>query len=285
MQISVVIPTYNRFAVICRAVDSVLRQTRPADEIIVIDDGSTDDTLNKLESRYVQQITIIETPINSGVSAARNTGIKHSRGDWIALLDSDDEWLDTKLAVQVQALRQDPHLLCHTEEIWIRNGKRVNPMNKHAKQGGDIFEHCLPLCAISPSSVLLHKDLIDSIGNFDESLPACEDYDLWLRICSKHCVLFVETPQLLKYGGHSDQLSRQHWGMDKFRVSALQKILQSNTLSPQQRQLAISYLIEKATILHKGALKHNNAEMINLCQNLLQQYDPPLKIPTSEDAG
>lgn len=272
MQISVVIPTYNRCAVICRSIDSVLRQTRPPNEIIVIDDGSTDDTLNKLEAQYSDQITVIEIPKNAGVSAARNVGIKYSHGDWIALLDSDDEWLETKLATQEQALQQDSHLLCHTEEIWIRNGKRVNPMNKHAKQGGDIFEVCLPLCAISPSSVLIHKDLFDQIGNFDESLPACEDYDLWLRICSRHSVLFVETPQLLKYGGHADQLSRQHWGMDRFRVTALQKILQSNALNPQQRQLAISCILQKSQILYKGALKHNNPEMIDLCQSLLQQY-------------
>lgn len=276
MHISVVIPTYNRSAVICRAIDSVLRQTRPADEIIVIDDGSTDDTLPLLSSRYAKQITIVESPKNAGVSTARNIGIRRSGGDWIALLDSDDEWLAGKLASQEQALQLDPHLLCHTEEIWIRNGRRVNPMNKHAKHGGDIFMDCLPLCAISPSSVLIHRDLINSIGNFDESLPACEDYDLWLRICSKHSVLFVETPQLLKYGGHEDQLSKQHWGMDRFRVKALQKILTSNTLDFEQRKLAVSTLTKKARILQKGALKHNNNEMIDLCQNLLQKYDQPV---------
>ena len=285
MQISIVIPTYNRSAIICRAIDSVLRQTRPADEIIVVDDRSTDNTLDLLKAKYSKQITIIESAENSGVSAARNIGIKHSNGDWIALLDSDDEWLDTKLAAQQHALQQNPHPLCHTEEIWIRNGKRVNQMKKHAKQGGDIFENCLPLCAISPSSVLIHKELLDNIGGFDESLPACEDYDLWLRICAEHSVLFVDTPQLLKYGGHADQLSRQYWGMDRFRLTALQKIIKSDRLNPQQRQMAISCLVKKTLILQAGALKHNNVEMINLCQTLLGQYQSEPQHSTNEETG
>ena len=283
MLISVIIPTYNRSTVIDRALNSVLCQTRPADEIIVVDDGSTDDTLCKLESGYDGKITVLQHEKNAGVSAARNTGIKHCSGDWIALLDSDDEWIPTKLATQVEALSKDPHRLCHTEEIWIRNGIRVNQMNKHAKQGGDIFSACLPLCAMSPSSVLITKDLFDEIGYFDESLPACEDYDMWLRMCSRHSVLYIESPQLLKYGGHPDQLSRLHWGMDRFRIKALVKLMQSNTLDPEQQQLTQACLIKKVQILHKGALKHNNTKVIDHCQKILHQYQMPRLNPQGKN--
>lgn len=272
MQISVVIPTYNRSNLTGRAIDSVLQQSRAADEIIVVDDGSTDDTVSALTARYGQQITLIVNRKNSGVSAARNIGIKNSRGDWIALLDSDDTWLPTKLAVQEASLQNRTEPLCHTEEIWIRNGTRVNPMTKHQKHGGDIFDKCLPLCAVSPSSVLIQRDLFNRIGYFDETLPACEDYDLWLRICCQHPVLFVRSPQLIKYGGHADQLSRQHWGMDRFRIQALQKLLNANTLNDKQRQLTVNTLRKKTTILQKGAIKHNNEALTAYCETVLTRY-------------
>ena len=140
-----------------------------------------------------------------GVSAARNRGILAASGDWIALLDSDDEWLPEKLAQQSRHIAEQPgYRLCHCDELWIRNGKRINPANKHRKKGGWIYEHCLPLCAISPSASILHRSVFDTIGLFDEQLPACEDYDYWLRLCAGEPVLFVEQPLLNKYGGHDD---------------------------------------------------------------------------------
>jgi GT2 family glycosyltransferase len=156
----------------------------------------------------------------------------------------------------MKALEEESTLLfCHTEEIWIRNGRRVNAMNKHAKHGGDIFEHCLPLCCVSPSSVLIHRDIFDVVGNFDESLPACEDYDLWLRICSRYDVLFIEEALITKYGGHEDQLSKEHWGMDRFRITALEKIMNAPYLSFAQRKLAMETLMTKLRIFLLGAKK------------------------------
>lgn len=271
MRISVVIPTFNRTTVIQRAIDSVLKQTRPADEIIVVDDGSTDGTAALLRNTYGNQVSVISLPENKGVSAARNYGIHKSKGDWIALLDSDDEWLDTKLASQHAALETQPRVLCHTEEIWIRNGVRVNAMNKHAKRGGDIFTDCLPLCVISPSSALFSKTVFKDCGGFDETLPACEDYDLWLRICAQHKVLFVPTPQLIKYGGHADQLSRQHWGMDRFRIKAMVKVLEEGYLTDDQFDQTLSCLSQKTGIVLKGAVKHNNQPMVEYCQQILNR--------------
>lgn len=166
----------------------------------MVDDGSTDDTRQMVTSRYPQAVYLYQP--NRGVSSARNLGITSAGGAWIALLDSDDEWLPGKLAAQLKLLGSLPdHRICHTEEIWVRNGTRVNQMKKHAKYGGKIFRHSLPRCIISPSSVLIHRSLFNRVGLFDESLPACEDYDLWLRICASHPVAFVESPQIVKYGG------------------------------------------------------------------------------------
>lgn len=257
MDISVVIPTYNRDAVISRAIDSVLAQNLPAKQIIVVDDGSTDDTQNRVSNQY-PQVELISTD-NKGVSAARNLGIQAATGDWVAFLDSDDEWLADKLLKQSEAIEHSKgFLICHTDEIWIRNGVRVNPMKKHAKPGGWIFQQCLPLCCVSPSSVLIHKTIFDSVGMFDENLPACEDYDLWLRIFSRYPILLVPENLLKKYGGHDDQLSRRYWGMDRFRIQSLVKLLDSNTISAEQVEQVRKTLSKKITILMNGFEKREN---------------------------
>jgi glycosyltransferase involved in cell wall biosynthesis len=269
--VSVIIPTCNRVRTLPRALDSVLAQTRAIDEIIVVDDGSTDSTVDLVIGNY-PQVTLLQQT-NLGVSAARNHGINEATSDWIALLDSDDRWLPTKLEAQFTLLEQHPdHRLCHTDEIWIRNGKRVNQMHKHRKSGGHIYSQCLPLCIISPSSVLLHRTLFEDVGLFDQTLPACEDYDLWLRICAREPVLYVDTPQIEKYGGHDDQLSRKHWGMDRFRIRALEKILASNLLTPDQERETVSMLLSKAAILEQGARKRGKLQRADHYRKLMQRY-------------
>jgi len=277
MTISVIVPTFNRVHTLPRAIDSVLRQTRPADEIIVVDDGSEDGTAELLHRHYPQIRNLQQN--NQGVSAARNRGIRQANGEWIALLDSDDAWLPGKLEAQLRALEAEPAArLCHTEEVWIRNGKRVNQKDRHAKSGGWIFRNCLPLCVISPSAALLHRSLLDEIGEFDEGLPACEDYDLWLRICSVEPVVFVETPQIEKYGGHDDQLSRKHWGMDRFRIQALQKIIGSGRLTPGDLAAACSVLADKAAIFAAGARKRGKLQLAQCyelkCNEALARIHP-----------
>lgn len=269
--VSVIIPTYNRIRTLSRALDSVLAQTRKIDEIIVVDDGSTDATVDLVLDSY-PQVRLLQQP-NLGVSAARNHGIKKANGDWIALLDSDDRWLPTKLEAQFALVEQHPgHRLCHTEEIWIRNGTRVNQMRKHRKSGGYIYSQCLPLCVISPSSALLHRTLFEEVGLFDEALPACEDYDLWLRICAREPVLFVDAPQIEKHGGHEDQLSRKHWGMDRFRIRALETILADDLLTPAQRRETVAMLLRKAEILEQGARKRGKLQRADHYRQLIQRY-------------
>ncbi|MDJ0807787.1 MAG: glycosyltransferase family A protein [Gammaproteobacteria bacterium] len=277
MKISVIIPTFNRAHTLPRALDSVFAQSRPADEVLIIDDGSEDETRELVERDYPQCRYFHQE--NSGVSRARNLGIHEARGDWIALLDSDDAWLPDKLQRQQQALTDHPgNRLCHTEEIWIRNGSRVNAMHKHRKSGGHIFRACLPLCVISPSSVLLHRALLEEIGSFDETLPACEDYDLWLRICAREPVLFINEPLIVKHGGHADQLSHKHWGMDRFRVQALEKLIATNTLHETDLSAAIHMLLEKAGILAQGAEKRGKVQRADHYRRLQHRYRSMLPI-------
>jgi glycosyltransferase involved in cell wall biosynthesis len=271
MDISVVIPTFNRRQYISRAIRSVLNQSYSVHEIIVVDDGSTDGTATRIAKKF-PDVRII-TQRNQGVSSARNAGIRAAKGNWIAFLDSDDEWDKDKLAAQVDAVEQSPQYeICHTDEIWIRDGKRVNPMRKHAKPDGWIFEHCLPLCCVSPSAVLVTRTILEDAGLFDESLPACEDYDLWLKIFSRVPVLLVADKLLIKYGGHDDQLSRKYWGMDRFRVSALISLLEKNDLNERYRQLALEKLREKLSILINGFGKRGNSKQVNYYQDILNHW-------------
>ena len=261
MHISVVIPTYNRSHTISRALQSVTAQTAPVDEIIVVDDGSNDGTCD-LIARQFPQVQVIRQS-NLGVSAARNRGITAAQSEWIALLDSDDSWLPHKIKVIRETQQRHPdYVLYHSDEIWLRRGVRVNPKQKHRKSGGWIFEQCLPLCAISPLASVICKSTLESLGMFDENLPACEDYDLWLRLCHRHPVFYIDQALITKYGGHADQLSRQFPAMDQFRIHALHRLLTTETLNPVQRHAAEGMLLSKLEILLNGAVKHDNRSLI-----------------------
>ena len=254
MKISVVIPTYNRIALVERAIDSVLRQSIKPFDIIVVDDGSDDGTSEMIQKKY-RSINLVQQQ-NSGVSAARNNGIKHAKGDWIALLDSDDEWTEKKLENQANRLIKNPdYHFCHTNEIWIRNGVRVNQKKRHQKYGGYIFDKCLDICRISPSSTLFKKNILEHVGWFDTQLSVCEDYDLWLRITADYKILFVDELLIIKYGGHTDQLSQSVEGIELFRIKSLENLLANTELSPQKRNLAITMIIKKLNIYLNGLIK------------------------------
>ncbi|MDZ7599434.1 MAG: glycosyltransferase, partial [Desulfobacterales bacterium] len=218
--------------------------------LIVVDDGSTDDTPQLLEG-YAGRITVLRQA-NRGVSAARNAGIAAARGELIAFLDSDDLWLPGKLARQAGFFALHPEaLICQTEELWVRNGRRVNPGKRHRKRGGMIFEASLELCLVSPSAVMVRRELFDRVGLFDESLPACEDYDLWLRVSCRFPVHLIEIPLIVKHGGHPDQLSRG-WGLDRHRIASILNLLAADVLSEDQRQAAICVLRQKCAVVAGG---------------------------------
>ena len=176
-KISVVIPTLNRKNFLKKAIESVLKQTFSSYEIIIIDNLSSDGTLEMVMKEYPTVKTFVQSI--PGVSATRNLGIEKSEGNWIAFLDSDDQWHHEKLKLQVESISEEENkvFLSHTDETWYREKKIVNQKLKHRKRGGFIFEYCLPLCCISPSSSLIKKEIFNEIGYFDESLEVCEDYD------------------------------------------------------------------------------------------------------------
>lgn len=252
--ISVIIPTYNRAGMVSEAIESVLSQTYDDRELIVVDDGSTDET-EAVVSSFLPGLIYIHQE-HQGVSAARNRGIAHARGEYLAFLDSDDLWHKDKLSRQMWFMESHPGaLICYTNEIWIRRGVRVNPMNKHRKYSGMIFPYCLPLCIISPSSALIARGLLDEVGMFDETLTVCEDYDLWLRIAARYPIYFLEDPLIVKRGGHADQLSRRWAGQDRFRIASLVKLLHREPLSDHQRELAVRELVKKCAIYGNGCIK------------------------------
>ena len=252
--ISVIIPVYNRITPLIRAIDSVMNQSFRGVELIVVDDGSTEPVRDVLFN-YRDRLTIITTP-HRGPSAARNTGIRVSRAACIAFLDSDDIWLPDKLTVQMKFFSSTPQAkICQTQEIWIRNGIRVNPMKKHQKLSGNIFEGCLERCIVSPSAVMLNRELFDRFGLFDESMPACEDYDLWIRIAARCPVFLLKEPLVVKYGGHEDQQSRRIKNLDRLRIKALCKALESGGLTPAQQRQTLMALKKKCVIYGNGCIK------------------------------
>ena len=253
-QISVIIPTYNRAAWVVEAVASALAQTYRDFEVLVVDDGSRDGTLEAL-APFPGQVKTLRTSRRRGVSAARNLGISAARGQWLAFLDSDDLWLPEKLARQMAFLENHQHcLLCQTEETWVRHGVRVNPPLTHRKVGGRIFLKSLARCMVSPSAVILHRSLLEEHGAFDEDLPAAEDYDLWLRLAWRFEVGLVPEALVIKRGGHADQLSRKR-GLDRWRIRALEKLLNEPALPVTYREAVRRTLARKCAIYAQGCEK------------------------------
>ena len=269
-QVSVIIPTYNRGWTIGESVDSVLAQDYRDFELIVVDDGSTDNTPQVLDA-YRGAIKVFRQE-NKGVSAARNRGISEASGRFIAFLDSDDLWLPQKLSRQVEFFNTTPDaLICQTEEVWIRSGVRVNPKKRHKKPSGMIFEPSLALCLVSPSAVMIRRSLLEIVGNFDEALPACEDYDLWLRISCRFPVYHIDTPLIIKRGGHEDQLSAS-FGLDRFRIKAIKKIMESGFLSKGQYAAAVKTLKEKCNIYAAGCRKRGRIDEANYFISLSSRF-------------
>ncbi|MCL1864826.1 MAG: glycosyltransferase [Spirochaetes bacterium] len=272
---SVIIPSFNRRDKVRNAIRSVLEQSDNDFEIILIDDGSDDGTANIVDE-FENKITYIFQK-NSGVSSARNKGIINSSAPHITFLDSDDIWHRDKLSSHKKFIENNPKILIHqTEDIWIRNGVRVNPKFKHIKPQGEIFIPSLDLCLISPSSVCISRTIFEKYGMFDEKLPACEDYDLWLRITPFEKTGLINEKLITRYSGHEDQLSSIHWGMDRFRLYSILKILHlyGDSLNTTYTEAAINTAIKKCEILLNGAAKRGNEKQsINLSQIITQLKD------------
>ena len=270
-KITAILPTWNRAEWLEKSIQSVLDQTFGDFELVVVDDASKDSTAEIIE-RYSGKIRTIVFSENRGVSAARNAAIKNSDSEWIAFLDSDDFWHPDKLQKQIAQTKMRPACPLHfTDEIWIRNGVRVNPKKKHQKKEGWIFQPSLALCLMAPSTVILRRELFEVHGLFDENLPVCEDYDLWLRLTAQHPVALLNEKLMTRHGGHADQLSQSDWGIDRYRVQSIQKILKTESLRPEDRTAAIRMLIEKCGILAKGFRKRGNLKEVEKYEKIIRQ--------------
>jgi len=280
--ISIIIPTYNRASFLKEAIQSVLDQdyflsSDPVYlfELLIIDDGSTDSTKeivkafgDKVKYRYQG---------NKGISASRNLGLRLAKGDYIAFLDSDDLWKKAKLRMQMNLMEfLAEAAVCYTEEIWIRKGIRVNPKKKHQKHSGWIFDKVLPLCLLSLSSALFSREVFEEVGHFDEELPVCEDYDFGIRVAQKFPVYLIPRPLTVKRGGHPDQLSKKFWGMDRFRIKALEKALNLR-LTSHQEKLVRQEIVRKCRILVKGFGIRGNQEEARKYLRLIEKHDPETK--------
>jgi len=285
--ISVIIPTYNRAGFLKEAVKSVLDQdyftsgdNSDQFELLVIDDGSTDNTRRVVES-FGNGIRYHFQP-HRGISSARNLGLSLARGTYIAFLDSDDLWKKEKIRTQMNFMEHISNaMICYTEEIWLRRGVRVNPKKKHQKYSGWIFDKLLPLCLLSLSSALFKREVFEEVGNFDEELPVCEDYDFGIRVAHKYPVYLISKPLIIKRGGHSDQVSKKYWGMDRFRVKSLEKALRLD-LTPDQERLIRQELVRKCRILVQGFEKRNNTKEARKYQDLLEKHEKALMRVNSE---
>lgn len=265
--VSIILPTYCRPALTARAIESVVAQSFADFELLVIDDGSPEPLIVETfcSDRRVQVLRIA----HSGVSAARNYGIEKSRGALIAFLDSDDRWLPEKLGKQVDFLAANPLLpLCHTAERWFRNGIFVNQRLRHAKARGEAFAECLESCRIGPSSVLLRREILDEVGGFDEALPVCEDYDLWLRITARAKIGFIDEVLVEKYAGHGDQLSYSLPAMDRFRIFALCKLLINSHVESVRVEMVKTELYRKLEVLRIGGTKRNSRQLLTVLEEL-----------------
>ncbi len=258
---SVIIPTHNRAQLVKVAVDSALNQTYPTFEIIVIDDGSTDETGDVLSSYDDPRLQVIRQK-NHGVSHARNHGLKIASGNYLAFLDSDDKFVPEKLERTAAYINEFPDVpIFHTEETWYRNGKLLNQKEKHKKPDGNVYANALPICCISISTAVIKREVFDMIGSFDETLEACEDYDLWLRATNKFQIKLIPEYLTIKDGGRPDQLSSSVWGLDRFRIKALEKMLLSGELSKERYALTLAELEKKCKIFATGCEKHGKSDI------------------------
>ncbi len=274
--ISVIIPTYNRAYLLGRAIDSVLAQERLPDELIIVDDGSTDATRELVDKKNGQPDVAIKYVYqnNLGAAAARNTGINKSCGDLLCFLDSDDWWDKKKIRLQAALLENNrPILISHTHEMWFRRGRRVNQKKKHEPGNGFIFSRCLKMCVVGMSTVMVRRELFGKYGLFDESLVCCEDYDLWLRVARKEKFMLLPRPLTLKEGGRDDQLSQIHrLGMDKFRIKSLCSLLDNYSLTPKQTRETVAELSRKCRIYGNGCIKHGRRDEGAFYLDIAQEY-------------
>lgn len=261
--ISVVIPVYNGAKTIKETIESVLDQTYENFELIVINDGSQDDTLAIIANIQDQRIKVFSYP-NAGLSASRNRGFGRSCGEFIAFLDADDLWTTDKLESQLKALQQN--LQAAVAYSWTDHidecGQILGP-DSHVSCSGNIYERLLLGNILScGSNNLIRTQALNKVGDFDELLKAAEDWDMWLRLAAQYEFVGVPRPQVL-YRISSSSMSTN---ISKMEVASLQVIERAYSQAPESLQhlksqslgYLYNFLIAKVLqdpVKRKGGLK------------------------------
>lgn len=278
--VSAIIPSFNRAELTLRAIHSVLNQSYQNIELIVVNDGSHEDYLTVQQILEEKKGIYLETE-NQGVSAARNLGIELSKGEYIALLDSDDEWLADKIYKQVEVISENPkYPIVQALERWNRNGKIITVPKHLSPAHGESFKKAVDHCCIGPSSALIRRELFNEIGLFDPCLRICEDYELWIRILDKYPVFCIQEELSIKYGGHTDQLSRSEVGIDRFRVYALIKYLM-NANDLEKISIVKQGIMKRLKILISGAEKRGLIDRVQEYKGLFDIVDKSSSSPPS----
>jgi len=253
-EVSVIIPSYNSAKYLTDALDSVLSQTHRDFEVLVIDDGSTDDT-QAVVRRYGDVVRYIRQP-NSGVAAARNRGIDESQGHYVAFLDADDTWQQNKLEVQVTALRKNPgYLACYTAFTVVDSNLRPLCITRNKSQGKTLEDLLLRGNVIgSICTVLCERSLFDAVGGFDRSLSQCADWDMWVRIAGRTQFLYVDLP-LATYRQHGTNMSRDAGLLERDSLRVLEKGFGMSCLDDHLRgrrrvASARNYMVLAGTYFH-----------------------------------
>ena len=253
-EVSVIIPTYNSAHYVTEAVDSVLGQSYRDFEIVVIDDGSTDDTRSVM-SRYGSPVRYLRQP-NGGVAEARNRGIEESRGRYVAFLDADDTWAPNKLEQQVEALRNDPgRKACYTA-VTVTDADLTPVSVTRSRRRGRAMEDLLYLGNVvgTPSTVICERALLQSAGGFDLSLSQCADWDMWIRLAARTDFLYLDEP-LVKYRVHATNMSRNAALLEEDSLRVLEKSFDMPGLpaalrSRRRAAFAHNYMVLAGTYSH-----------------------------------
>lgn len=291
MEISVIVPVFNRPHLLAGALASVMAQTYRDFELVVVDDGSTDETPEVL-ARVLREVPkeggspparTLKIPHCGKPGAVRNRGAEKARGRHLAFLDSDDRWLPTKLETQVRlhpragivaggATDARPSLgagagargprFSHTRELWVRRGREVSQKGQRHRRSGDLFVDSLKKCIIGPSTVMLERSLFEELGGFREDLEIAEDYELWLRLTHREAVAYLDEALTVKQAGDWDQLSERHGQVEVFRIEGLKGLVEADYFAdvPEHQVAAKMELARKCRIYAAGCLKRGRPE-------------------------
>jgi glycosyltransferase involved in cell wall biosynthesis len=242
-KVSVIIPTYERAHLVSQAIDSILAQTYDDREIIVVNDGSTDNTAEILAG-YADRITLIHQE-NRGVAAARNAGMRVARGEYIAFLDDDDLWEPQKLAQQIPLLEIDPLVGLVSSDMVFFDEEGIHP--------GTYWDGFIPPATITPwtllkgsflsvPTIVIRQSCLAQVGYFDENLQVCEDYDLWLRIVEGWKVDYINAPLVRCFRSQDRNFQNLSKNIEQMILKTIQVKIATFDRNPQLRQLPRKYL-------------------------------------------